>query len=151
MNKNVLKTLLVAVLALFAAACADKKEAEETAANDSAEWTQMDDFHMVMAETFHPYKDSSNLEPVKNRVGELAASAEEWAKAELPAKVDNDEVKSKLQELQEETASLVSTVQTGDDEAIAAQLVKVHDLFHLIQEKWYDNGHHDHDHHGHQH
>ena len=46
-------------------------------------WKEMDNFHMVMAETFHPYKDSANLEPAKSRASELAAAAEEWAPREL--------------------------------------------------------------------
>ncbi len=147
MKKTVLTTLRLLFVAALAIACTGQKE---EAANDDAEWREMDDFHMIMAETFHPFKDSTNLEPVKSRAGELAAAAENWTKAALPARVDNDQVKSKLQELKEETSSLVATVQTGDDQAIGDQLTRVHDLFHSIQESWYENAHDGHEH-GHEH
>ena len=58
-------------------ACSGKKE--ETAEHGHHEvtgeaWKEMDDFHMIMAEAFHPYKDSMNLEPAKLKAPELAAS-----------------------------------------------------------------------------
>lgn len=126
---------------LFILSCASKKEdghdhPEEEIANES-DWKEMDEFHIIMAETFHPYKDSANLEPVKSRAAELADAASEWASTPLPEKVDNDEVKSKLEQLKSETATLAENVRTADDDVITAQLVKVHDTFHEIQEAWY--------------
>lgn len=100
----------------------------------------MDDFHMVMAETFHPYKDSANLEPAKTRAAELFASAEKWADSSIPEKVNNDEMKEKLETLKTESSILVKKVSEGDDKAIADQLTTVHDLFHTIQEEWYGGG-----------
>lgn len=146
MNNKQIRNAAFLILAVFAFACASKKESENTA--DSNEWKEMDEFHMVMAETFHPYKDSANLEPVKARASELAAAAEKWASAPLPEKVDNDEMKSKLGDLETETASLMQIVSGGNDPAISDQLTKVHDLFHGIQEDWYGG---EGDDHGHQH
>jgi hypothetical protein len=146
MKKTFLNAMAFVVLAAVAIACGAKKEDahdEEHHKEESKEWKQMDDFHMVMAETFHPFKDSANLAPVKAQAQELATSAEEWSKAELPAKVDNDEMKAKLESLRTETAGLVQTVTAGDDKAIGDQLTKVHDNFHEIQEMWY-GGKHDH-------
>lgn len=149
MNKNLLRTIVALSLIAFVFACGTKKEDDhghdhEAAAGDEKEWKQMDDFHMVMAETFHPFKDSANLEPVKARATELATSAESWASSSLPEKVDNDDMKSKLETLKAETASLVTTVSGGNDKAIGDQLTKVHDLFHEIQEVWYGGGKHEH-------
>jgi hypothetical protein len=136
-----LQNIAFLVLALLVLACATKK--------DAAEWKEMDEFHMVMAETFHPYKDSANLEPARARAGELVAVAGKWADSKLPEKVNNDEMKGKLKQLKAESATLAQTVAAADDKAIADQLTKVHDLFHAIQEDWYNGtGHHDH---GHQH
>lgn len=107
------------------------------------EWKEMDEFHMVMAETFHPYKDSADLAPVKSKVTQLVAAADQWVSSSLPAKVDNDEMKASLQELKSETEVLEDIVHSGSDDAIGQQLTKVHDKFHHIQEHWYG----DHDHH----
>jgi hypothetical protein len=147
MKSNLFKSLAFLLVAGLAFACGAKKEDDhghDHAEADETEWKQMDEFHMVMAETFHPFKDSANLEPVKARATELATSAETWAKAELPEKVDNDDMKAKLERLRTETSTLTSTVSTGDDKAIGDQLTKVHDLFHEIQETWYGEKHESH-------
>jgi hypothetical protein len=134
------------VIMLIAFACASKKEEahDESTATDSKEWKEMDEFHMLMAETFHPFKDSANLEPAKMQARELAGAAEKWASSPLPEKVNNDEMKGKLEDLKNGTSALVQSVGAGDDKAIGDQLTKVHDLFHAIQEDWYGGGHEHH-------
>ncbi|HEY0742480.1 MAG TPA: hypothetical protein VGD40_13490 [Chryseosolibacter sp.] len=145
MNK-LINALTLIVVGGLVFACGAKKEDDHGHSHDTEakEWKQMDDFHMVMAETFHPFKDSANLEPVKSRANELASSAESWSKAELPEKVDNDEMKEKLERLRTETSTLASAVTGGDDKVIGEQLTKVHDLFHEIQEVWYGGESHEH-------
>jgi hypothetical protein len=132
--------LIVYFLSLFIiTSCASKKEESHDHAHEEAEtdWKEMDAFHLVMAETFHPYKDSSNLEPAKSRATELMTAAEQWASAKLPAKVDNPEMKAKLRQLKSEAEALAENVRTADENVIAEQLTKVHDTFHEIQEAWY--------------
>ncbi len=147
------KHALIALFAIVMIACATKKEeaAEGSEAadesSDQKEWKEMDEFHMLMAESFHPYKDSANLEPAKASATTLASAAEKWANSTLPKKVDNDDVKTKLASLKDGTATFVQTVASGDDKAIGEQLTKVHDLFHAIQETWYGAGSSDHDEH----
>lgn len=139
---------LMLVAGVFAA-CSGKKETSDDHehSHDTAkeEWKEMDDFHMLMAEAFHPYKDSSNLEPAKTKAPELASAAEKWASASLPEKVDNDEIKNKLQELKTGTAAFAETVKGVDDKVIGEELTKLHDQFHAIQEAWY-GGHGEHHH-----
>lgn len=132
-------TILYILAVLLLAGCAGKKEDvhEHAAAGEDDDWKEMDEFHMIMAETFHPYKDSSNLDPAKTRAAELADAAGKWASATLPEKVDNDQIRSKLQQLKSETEMLAERVRTADDNVIAEQLTKVHDTFHEIQEAWY--------------
>jgi hypothetical protein len=144
-------TNLICFIALVATfSCATKKEdGKDGEKKDQKEWKEMDDFHMVMAETFHPFKDSANLAPAKAQASDLAASAEKWASSPLPEKVDSDEMKAKLESLKTETASLVQLATSGDDQAIGDQLTKVHNVFHTIQETWYGAGEkgHGHEHH----
>ncbi|HET9487273.1 MAG TPA: hypothetical protein VFO54_07565 [Chryseosolibacter sp.] len=102
-----------------------------------SDWKEMDEFHLIMAETFHPYKDSANLEPVKTRAGELMEAADRWSSASLPEKVDNDTVRKKLQQLKSEARSLAESVSSADDEEIGEKLTRLHDTFHEIQETWY--------------
>ncbi|HEY9048367.1 MAG TPA: hypothetical protein VIN08_20810 [Ohtaekwangia sp.] len=152
-RRSILFLFLIATGIL--AACSGKKEAtaeehahehEAAAAADVAneEWKEMDEFHMLMAEAFHPYKDSSNLETAKAKASDLATSAEKWANAPLPRKVDTEDTKKKLEELKTGTAAFVETVKAGNDKAIGEELTKLHDLFHSIQELWYEGGEHKH-------
>jgi len=133
--------IIHALFVVFIFSCTARKEEahdhQQEQAGDESDWKEMDEFHIIMAETFHPYKDSSNLEPVKSRAAELASAAGEWSSATLPEKVDNDEIRSKLEQLKSETGKLAEDVRTADDNVIAAQLTKVHDTFHEIQEAWY--------------
>lgn len=103
----------------------------------------MDDFHMVMADVYHPLKDSNNLAPIKSRSEELAASAERWAAAELPEKVNNDDMRGLLQKLKDGTSDLSAKIRDGaDDPTITTQLTDLHGLFHHVQEAWYGGGEH---------
>ena len=153
MNKKVILHLIVPVALTWAVACSGKKEEsahehdhhENAAAQaDHDEWAVMDEFHMVMAESFHPFKDSSNLEPAKAKAAEMATAAEKWANAPLPEKVNTDEVKEKLAKLKTETTAFAQTVKTGDAKTIGDDLTKLHDLFHELQEIWYGGGGHHH-------
>lgn len=147
MKKNVLSFALL-TMCVVGISCSNKKDgAEETAHTETAsdEWKEMDDFHMLMAEAFHPFKDSANLEPAKQNAAALVASAEQWADAPLPEKLEgDDEVKFKINQLEKDAARFSEVVSTGDDNAIGESLTKLHNLFHAIQESWYGShsGHH---------
>ena len=145
MRTQQLIKVIVIMISMLSLSCGSKKEDHTNA--DSNTWKEMDDFHMVMAETFHPYKDSSDLAPVKSKASELVASADKWSSSPLPEKVNTDEMKEGLQKLKSETEVLADLVQAGGDDAIGSQLKKVHDLFHEIQEMWYGGGKgHEHEH-----
>lgn len=135
---------LLLVMAMFS--CSAKREAHEQqekgAPGDDKEWKQMDDFHMIMAETFHPYKDSANLEPAKARALELLRSADQWMVAPLPEQVNTDEVKSRLRALRSDAQKLAESVKSSDENEIAAHLTKLHDTFHELQEHWYEGNRH---------
>ena len=127
---------------IFVMACSSKKEErhEDHEGKDitNDHWKEMDDFHIVMAETFHPYKDSANLDPAKSRVLDLMTAADQWSSARIPDRVDNSEMRSKLRQLKAEAAKLAESVKSGNDKVIGEQLNQLHDTFHQIQEAWYE-------------
>jgi hypothetical protein len=107
-------------------------------AASSEEWPAFDSFHMVMAEAYHPYKDSANLEPFKMHAAHMAMEAEKWAGEPLPEKVNSEEVKSMIEKLKTDAATLAARVSAGDpDEALGVDLEALHTHFHHIQEMWY--------------
>lgn len=144
--KHVLFILLVVVFA-----CSDKKEKASIAADD-VEWKEMDEFHEVMADVYHPLKDSNNLEPIRKDAAKLTVAAEKWAQSPVPAKIDNEETKQLLAQLEDGCQQLKKLVnENASDEEIATKLTAQHETFHTIMEKFYRAGekdgaeeHHDH-------
>lgn len=136
-------------LSIFIAmtACSVKHDAtqdHDEQAMDNDEWPMMDEFHMIMAESFHPFKDSSNIDPAIANAAEMASLAEKWSASALPSKVDNQSVKDDLALLKSETASFAQLVQGGDKQQIGDALTKLHDHFHKLEEAWH--GSHEHKH-----
>ncbi len=145
--KNLAKIVAIGCLC-FMAACSGKTKTDETTNTESADWKEMDSFHMIMAEAFHPFKDSSNLAPAKKLAEEMALEAEKWSAASLPSKVDNQEVKASLEKLKVDTRALADLIKSGaDDQSVGASLNSLHDSFHGIMEAWHGGGEkHEHDH-----
>lgn len=142
MTKQLLPFVMLAILATMAA-CGNKdaksENTSEVAVNND-EWPEMDEFHMLMAESFHPFKDSANIDPAIANAGDLAKAADKWANAPLPERVNNDEVKGYLGELKSSTASFAQLVATTDTTKIGESLTQLHDQFHKLQEAWYGKG-----------
>jgi hypothetical protein len=139
---NILCSIACA-LAIALSACTSKKHGDHEIAADTDEWKPMDDFHMIMAESFHPFRDSADLGPAKANADAMMGAAETWLNAPIPEKVNNDEIKARLQELRNEAATFATISKTDDNEAIGESLTKLHDLFHGLQEEWY-GGHEEH-------
>jgi hypothetical protein len=141
-----LNSLLLFVSVLFFSAAlvscgSQQKEGSADTSSDSDEWPELDEFHVIMADVYHPLKDSGNVQPIMDRADELANAAEKWASASLPKKVNNDEVKQMLEELKKGTRSLANEIKDGAPEDQAGTtLGEIHDLFHRIQEAWYGGG-----------
>lgn len=134
-----MKNLLLFALMLTLAACGGKKS--ESADAETKEWKEMDDFHMTMAEAFHPYKDSANLAPAKQLAKEMADASAQWATLELPEKVRTDDMKATLQQLREGSQSFLKLVnENAPDSVVGKSLSDLHDTFHKIQEGWYGGG-----------
>jgi hypothetical protein len=145
--KSLIKIVALGCL-IFVVACSGKTKTDEVANTESADWKEMDSFHMIMAEAFHPYKDSSNLEPAKKLAEEMALEAEKWSTATLPSKVDTDEVKASLGKLKTDTRALADLIKNGaDDQTVGTALNALHDSFHGIMEAWHGGGEkHEHQH-----
>jgi len=140
--------ILATAFAVVFSSCSKKENAETptetetaTAETDPNEWPEMDSFHMIMAEAFHPYKDSANLEPVKRLAEEMATEAEKWSATALPEKVNSDDTKALLTQLKSDTRALADKIKGGaSDEEIGTTLKALHDSFHGIMEAWNGGG-----------
>jgi len=125
--------LLLSCIVLFS--CSTKEKGEE---KESGDWKELDAFHEIMANAFHPLKDSGNVAPAKQLIKQLADEAEKWSNSELPEKVNTPEMKEKLQKLKADTRSLENEIQSGaTDDIIKKKMNQLHDQFHEIMEAWH--------------
>jgi len=127
------------VLLVFMLACSSKKgDRESVSSQPQDEWPEMESFHIVMAEAYHPYKDSANFEPIKSLAENLAKESEKWASAALPSAVDNENVKAKLDKLKTDCRTLADHIKAGaTNEQIGTELTALHESFHGIMEEWH--------------
>ena len=148
MNLNFNSILFLTGIVAVLFACGGKKEAATEATADDMTWAGMDAYHMVMAESYHPLRDSSNLAPAKANAEALAAEAEKWAGAPLPERVNNDEMTTRLENIKTASRAFADKVKAGaSDEELSAALTALHEEFHHIHEAWeggHDEGHKEH-------
>ena len=139
------KILVFSLLLLAACSGKEKKSA-------SAEWKELESFHKVMADVFHPLKDSGNLAPAKQLASQLASEAERLATSTLPEKINNDEMKSDLEKLKTDSRSLAEEIAKGaSDQIVKEKLNALHEQFHKIMEAASGGEHHDHEKREHEH
>ncbi|MFM9944658.1 MAG: hypothetical protein ACKVQB_05440 [Bacteroidia bacterium] len=113
---------ILIVIALFAA--------NLSFAQAPVEWKEKDDFHKVMAQTFHPMEEG-NYNPIKERSQEMYDKAVAWQKSAVPTGVNKKKAKKILKKLVAETAELNKEIKEGaTDATIKEELTELHDLFH---------------------
>ncbi len=97
------------------------------------DWTALKEFHLVMAQTFHPMEEGK-LEPIKTRSGEMLEKAQILAKSKVPTTFKSDAITKALTDLVDGSAKLDKLIKKkGKDDKIKESLTKLHDTFHVIQ------------------
>lgn len=96
-------------------------------------WQALNDFHQVMAGTFHP-SEKGDLVPIRNRSGEMAEKAQALLDKPVPASFNTAEIKKSITDLLTGAKELDVMVKShADDKMITGKLNQLHDLFHTIQ------------------
>lgn len=96
-------------------------------------WKELKDFHMVMAQTFHPAEEGK-FEAIKERSGELLAKAKLLNSNPMPTSFSTPEMKKATATIvkgAEELNKLVA--KKVDNKKLMDKLNKLHDDFHVIQ------------------
>ncbi|NUQ23363.1 MAG: hypothetical protein HUU34_05375 [Saprospiraceae bacterium] len=98
-------------------------------------WKELEDFHGVMSQTFHPAEDG-NFKPIMERSGEMAQKAAVLKKSKIPTAYNKEGVKKSVALLAKESKALDKMVQRKKTEAeIKTALFALHDRFHEVMEK----------------
>jgi superoxide dismutase len=96
------------------------------------DWQALKDFHKVMSQTFHP-SEEGNLQPIKERSGEMVLKAELLAKSNIPAEFNSKEVVAAVKKLETDSKKLDQLVKSKkSDKELTEALSKLHDVFHEI-------------------
>lgn len=104
-----------------------------TKAQTVAEWKEKNDFHKVMAQTFHPAEEG-NYKPVRERIDEMVTKAEAWKNSPIPADIkDVKGMKKNLDKLLKMAKKMQKNIRAGaNDKAVLKQITALHDVFHNI-------------------
>jgi superoxide dismutase len=96
-------------------------------------WTALNEFHVVMAQTFHP-SEEGNLAPIRQRSGEMVEKAQALLNQPIPASFNTVEIKKSITDLLMGAKELDEMVRShADDKMITTKLNNLHDTFHTIQ------------------
>lgn len=103
-----------------------------TAAQSSDKWAELEAYHDVMSQTFHPAEEGK-LEPIRKRSGELAEKAKQWLDSKPPKVYESADIKALLVKLNAESKALADAVaRKASDEQLKKDLTGLHDRFHEI-------------------
>jgi soluble cytochrome b562 len=97
-------------------------------------WKELDAFHMVLMQTWHPAKGMNNLSPIRAKAEELAQKAERWAKSVFPEKCDTPALREAVTKVSAQSQALAKLVTEGSDEQVKAALKEVHDRFEIVEQ-----------------
>jgi len=98
-------------------------------------WPEMETFHTVMAQTFHPAEEGK-LEPIKNRSEEMLDKATAWKNSKAPEGYNQKAVNKPLSKLVKGSKELNKLVKANaTDAAIKEKIASLHNVFHEIMEK----------------
>ena len=107
----------------------------QSKAQEKVKWKEMEDFHTIMAATFHP-SEEGKLEPIKTRSREMADKAVAWQQSTAPAGYDKNAVRSSLKKLAKGAKEINRLVKDkAADAVLKEKLSALHDVFHEIMEK----------------
>ncbi len=102
--------------------------------NKYDKWTQIQDFHKVMGQTFHPMEEG-NFAPIKKRSSELYTAAQQLAKAPIPAEFDKPGVSKTVGQIVENSKKVNDLVaKNASFDKISKAMTNLHDTFHKVME-----------------
>ena len=95
-------------------------------------WSEMKEFHTIMAATFHPAEEN-DLKPLRAQVAELYRASKVWFASEVPADFKKAETTELLQQLMVQCNDIWSAVNDKADDAKLKNLITMaHDIFHKV-------------------
>jgi hypothetical protein len=134
--------VLLVVFAILQTACSKNEKAVAVESGEELKMKQMDAFHLILTEAYHPYTDSANLKPVRLLAEEMAMQAKALASDSLQEKLNSDVTTLQLEKLRDECRTLARLVRNAaTDKEIVSVLDTLNNTFHIIMENWKNEAH----------
>lgn len=122
----------LALISMMVTAFAVTTAFGQTPITGQAQWAEKNEFHKVMAQTYHPTEEG-NFEPIRSRIGEMYDKAVAWMNSTAPKEFDKPEVKSTLKELTGQIIALKAMIEKkATNEELKPKMEALHDTFHKI-------------------
>ena len=98
-------------------------------------WKELDAFHMLMMQTWHPAQGKNDLAPTRAKAGAMADAARAWAAAAVPAACDTPETRSTIARLATDSRALADLAArpAATDAELKAALKALHDRFEHVE------------------
>src|SRR5262249_35934262 len=120
MKTKTLKTFFVILLMAGLSATVNAQSSMD-------KWKELNDFHKVMAQTFHPMEEG-DYKPIRERSGEMAEKARLLADSKIPAEFSKPEMLQAIQDLSSGSRNLDAMIKNkATDEQIHKSLSALHD------------------------
>lgn len=98
-------------------------------------WQELDRFHMVLMQTWHPIKDKADVEPTRRSMTVMKTVAEALTASTAPKGCDTPELEKARKTLTANVAALAKLVDSkADDKAITEAMKELHDNFEVLEE-----------------
>ena len=121
-------TFIATLITAFAISTANA----QTPVTSQAQWPEKNEFHKVMAQTFHP-SEEGNYEPIRSRIGEMHEKAVAWMNSTPPKDYDKPEIKSTMKEMLGQIVALQGMIEKkATNEELKPKMEELHETFHKI-------------------
>ena len=98
-------------------------------------WKELDAYHMLMMQTWHPIKEKGDVGPIKAKALDMVASAKLLAKSKAPKGCDTPALQQAASVLVAETEGVATLVGKKADDAMLKEKMKtLHDKFEVLEE-----------------
>ncbi len=96
-------------------------------------WKELDAYHQLVMDTWHPAKDKNDLAPTRAKSADLVKAAKALASSTAPKGCDTPKLKEAAAEVPRATQAVADlAAKNADDAALKAALKDLHDKFEVL-------------------